>query len=63
MTMRRAIWVVLCAACGAGAGAWFGLQYNLAGAAILGSLGLAFGAGIGFSNRCQLIDGVLQFLN
>lgn len=41
----------------------FGWQYNLAGAAILGMLGMALGIAVGYSSPWRTLEAVFQFLS
>lgn len=59
----RTLWMVSCVVVAGAAGALFGSQYNLAGAAILDILGMAFGIAIGYSSPWRTLEGLFHFLS
>lgn len=59
----QGLWMATCVAGTGVAGASFGLQYNLLGAAILGALGLALGAALAHANPLKVLHGLLQVLS
>ncbi|GEM_PF-1924843 len=58
----RGLWIIFCAIAGATAGAYFGWHYNLAGALILGALGLAFGAGLAFAGPRTVLRSIIELV-
>jgi hypothetical protein len=58
----RGLWITFCAIFCAVGGAYFGWQYNLAGALILGALGLAFGAELAFAGPRTVLRSIVEFV-